>query len=259
MLCIIIVFIIEPLLDHLYDVMERNDMKHVINMMTEERYDADAIQQDCDQHSNAYNSNILTFIHRESKQRIVKDFLFTIKLHQYTFSFGEESLKCTWEKNQKYESLKEEILNNKINNLPPYLFNLLLHKACKYIHSAKAKNLIGSQNNGGCNETLTTSHLLAMCIYCNCTDLSQEFSATFRKNKWNETVDSVQRKNTEFGHMTNLLSAMITHFGTSSKDGNIGPYFCGMSYQMVFKEFKSNIPSPLSTTKCIAVDRKSVV
>ena len=234
---------LELLRDNLFVIMERNGnygMQNVIYVLNEEEYDTDAIEEDCNG-----DSNILKSINSKSKRFIIKDFLRTIELEKYTFSPGE-LMGCIDSKylRPKYSTLKEEILKNEIHPLGSYQFSLILHKATKYIHSTKAKKLVTISN-----ERVTTSQLLAVCLYCNCTDLCTAFSATFRKNKWNETRHSVKQRNQEFSHMASLLRQTKVKQLISDN----GPFFCGIDRMMVLNEFKITLKSPTSTSKCRSV------
>ena len=170
--------------------MKNNDMQNVIEILNEEEYDSDAIQMDCKYDENNNDSNIFKFT-KESKRQffIIKDYIHTVNLHQYTFSCGQDIPFKT-----KYATLKEEILSNKIYNLTPYQFKIQLHKATKYIHSDRAKEMTYTLMPCGRTERVSVSQLLSVILYCCCTQLCTEFSRTFRKNKWNETDESLTKK-----------------------------------------------------------------
>ena len=224
-------------------------MKNLRRILSEQEYDTDAIKQDCKRSSN---SNILNFVNCNTKSFKIRDFIYGVELQQYTISPGE-FFGFFYELKSKYETLKQEILNNNVHNLAPYQFHILLHKATKYIHSAKAKKMVCSLFD---NEPITISHLLSICLYCCCTDLCTAFSETFRKNKWNETLESVKQRNMEFGHMSRLLMGCIDAYGSYYRQGNQGPFYCGMSYQMVLNQFEIRLHGPTSTSKSITVAQR---
>ena len=83
-------------------------------------------------------------------------------------------------------------------------------------------------------------------------DLCTAFSATFRKQALKESMECVIFRNMEFANMSRLLIEAVQVFG---RDGlhNTGPFYCGMSNQMVLPQFRIQLHSPTSTSRTIAV------
>ena len=225
--------------------MKANGMKAVMDKLNEQEYDTDAIQKDL---CNSNHDSNLYHLTKAKQYRIIKCYDKSVTLMDgYTFHPGIIVTQNT----PKYDSLKEEMLCNTICNLSPYQFNILLFKATKYILSAKAQKLMFHR------KVITVTHLLVICIYCCCTELSTAFSTTFRKSPWNESLVSLRSRNSEFGHMRNCLFQTVKQFGQNYlDDDNKGPFFCGMSSNMVLNQFRIKLFQPTSTSKEINVAQR---
>eukprot|EP01084_Bolivina_argentea_P008584 16055_1 len=176
----------------------------------------------------------------------------------------------------KYAHLKDEILHNTIYTLRTYQFNMSMIKATKYLLSQKAKTITAFRHrledpyhyDIKKNTQLSGHNILSVILYTDWTDLSTKFSETFR-SKWKyETLSSVKNRHHEFANWAKILRETVECFGntgkppgydnwsTKRKRNNIcesGPFFCGLSFQMVIPEFNIRLNAPTSTTKQIAV------
>ena len=225
-------------------------MNDTIDLFNEEDYDTDAIKEDSSH--NAENSFIYSFLRGSNKYRIIKGFIDDVNLHSYTFSSG---IKFTYHDDPafydptiyvkpKYASLKDEMLHNKTCSIKQYQFVVLLHKVNQYIPTESIKKL---RKLGGI--PLLPDHLLSVCLYCCCTELCTKFSATYRKNKWNETLDSLLNRHSEFANMGRFLMELVHAYGTETE----GSFYCGISCKMVVPEFRTMLKGPTSTSKTVEV------
>ena len=109
-----------------------------------------------------------------------------------------------------------------------------------------------------------------MILYCDYTDLSSHFTATFRKTGSFETIKSIKKRNSEYYWLSRILRETVELFGQCSfgewdgvsddkydvdKRVNklLGPYYTGMSFVMNIPEFSIFLCSPTSTSMQIEV------
>ena len=164
----------------------------------------------------------------------------------------------------KYSSLKDEILNNSILSLPPYHLKISMTKTKQYLITYKARSIkfsgFASKNYKlyyGIlkNSPLKFSHLLSIILYTDWTDLSREFSKSFRKLKKYESLMTVKKRNKEYANWSKNLRELIESYGNDGNRRNkeTGPFYCGMSYPMVMPQFHIRLSAPTSTTKQYSV------
>ena len=175
------------------------EMEDIVKIIIDEEYDTESIEQDYDDLEK--NTNIRRYIKDNKQYRIVRNCILNKKMHSYTFSQGFRFR----HRETKYITLKEEILNNTICQLSVYQFKVLLHKATKYMQSVKVKQMNPKwPYDQSRSDGTSVSELLSLIIYCCCTDLCTAFRATYRRNKWNETIESVKDRHSEFSNMAKL-------------------------------------------------------
>eukprot|EP01084_Bolivina_argentea_P076529 138709_1 len=177
---------------------------------------------------------------------------------------------------KKYCDFKDELMNNSIHPISLYKYNISLTKAKEYIISHKAKTLFAVNivdHNGHKvlhygiknGSPLTVLNLFAIILYCDESDLSTAFSGTFRRNDPFENLESVKNRNREFWNWSKLIRETVQYYGTlgydihrandwnKKRDRERGPFFCGLSSEMVFPEFYIRLCAPTSTSKQIAI------
>eukprot|EP01083_Nonionella_stella_P027120 74612_1 len=171
---------------------------------------------------------------------------------------------------QKYQSLKVELLTNKLHKVNVNQYLLLLQKAKILLKSKTAKTYKVASDEELVDyyglkrgSPITVKHLLAMICYTDFTELSSVFSSTFRAIHRNEPLSSIKKRNSEFWHMSKLIRETVECYGTalgelqsfesrSEEDRGHAPFYCGISY-MLMPSFVVRICSPTSTTKQISV------
>ena len=146
----------------------------------------------------------------------------------------------------KYQSLKEEILTNAIFCLSVYKLSISITKTKEYFTTFKARNIKCSKfpvndylhygiSNGS---PLKFSHLLSVILYTDWSDLSTEFSKSFRKLKKYESLISIKKRHTEYVNFAKNLRELIEYYGASNyMHEEKGPFYCGMSHPMVMPQF----------------------
>lgn len=170
---------------------------------------------------------------------------------------------------QKYSSFKEEIANYQHIDMQTYE-NIILPKVKRYADTQICKGIRGVTKDNGLhydiyvykNEAkLSHSNLLSVILYTDYTDLSCDFTSTFRKVSRFETLDSVKMRNSNYWWWSKLLRETVEIFGQckqdfsgfASTDGLVGPFFTGMGVVMSIPEFNLRLCSPTSTSKQIQV------
>eukprot|EP01084_Bolivina_argentea_P025534 47487_1 len=172
----------------------------------------------------------------------------------------------------KYESIKQELLNNKILRLNIYQFTTSWTKANQYINSKAAKlyearvsqlfDVYKIYDIVDCAPICITN-LLAVILYCDWTNLSSEFSKTFRKISPHQTIETIKNNNREYAIWARTLRETVELFGQNGKDyyekngeriyAMRGPFYCGMTCVMPVTEFSIRLCAPTSTSKHIEV------
>eukprot|EP01084_Bolivina_argentea_P210261 357953_1 len=139
----------------------------------------------------------------------------------------------------KYKNIKDEILNNQIYTLNSVELDQSLTKADQYINTERVKETIASPHRSDATifkysraedidrdktlhygiikgTSLTYEHILCVIFYTDWSELSRQFSSTFRKAKIYQSLSTVKRKNSEFAIWSKLLREVVEIFGYSS-------------------------------------------
>ena len=118
---------------------------------------------------------------------------------------------------KKYDNLKDEILNNETYSLSLEHLNISITKAQDYMTTNYAGSLaaIGEDDfHYGVKkgELVKTSNLLSVILYTDWSDLSSEFSKSFRKLQPFEPLSLVKRRNQEFANWSKILRETVERF-----------------------------------------------
>eukprot|EP01084_Bolivina_argentea_P218959 371456_1 len=292
------------LIDVLYAYMDEKlasdeECEKLKSMVNDEEYDSEAIVGDVDDHTN---SNIRQLM-RDISFHYIETFMRQTKLSDDSFSIGyvfyywpyyekeilaPEKRETPGEINDhsgyepkelyvksKYKNIKHELLNNKLHSLSLDEFEISNSKSNKYINALitktiKAGNAGWLHYNIMAGACISFSHLLAIIMYCDWSELSQEFSTTFRKTRSFETITEVKARNREYANWSKALREAVQIFGQkgwihafedektnnewNSKNNRVrGPFFCGMSTVMIIPEFNIRLCGPTSTSRHIEV------
>eukprot|EP01084_Bolivina_argentea_P013605 25540_1 len=104
---------------------------------------------------------------------------------------------------------------------------------------------------------ISVPHLMGLILYCNFSDLSTAFSKTFRKKNKTETLESVKNRNGNYWHLSKHLREVVEIYGSDGTNKSIknisGPFFSGVSSEMVLPEFNIRLCSPISTSTYLEV------
>eukprot|EP01084_Bolivina_argentea_P299470 516214_1 len=144
---------------------------------------------------------------------------------------------------QKYNSLKDELVNNSVFKISREKFIINYTKAKKYLPFCKA--ISPTYDEYGIYWTLTEDHLVAAMLYCNYSDFCYKFRETYRLKK----ID-LQKQHRNFYFMGKYLKILVHKFGTNIKDRNITLFYHGITEKMLLPKYVGHIRMyiPLSTT-----------
>eukprot|EP01084_Bolivina_argentea_P254241 427390_1 len=289
-------------MDGLYQYLSNKNVSvQIVNeLLQNEEYDSDAIQEDF----TMYYSNIKQMMNHKIFQSI-QHYMQQFQLSKYSFKIGyrfyywkyyakkDETLSGKqpyqnihdhggfniWQLYipLKYRSLKHEILNNHVFALNIEQFNISFTKALQYIATEKAKCIVAHPNifylyYGIAEETpLSINNLLSIIFYTDWSNLSYEFSKTFRSLSYYEPLSSIKCRNREYANWSKTIRETVERFGNQGFREDYhkmwkrskqmqqryqfekGPFFCGLSTLLVIPAFSLRLNSPTSTTKQVAV------
>ena len=168
-----------------------------------------------------------------------------------------------------FDSIKEEILVSGFVNISEWNQNILL-KAQNYHKTDKVKNIkkypedkTWRQPKYGLGPILL-SHLIGIILYCDWTDLQNDFSGTFRKNNIFETIQSIKARHSKYYHFSKGLVEAVKYFGINGRGWNdddngrriecvwdyeVGTFYCGLSAVLNIPCFAILLNGPCSTSK----------
>eukprot|EP01084_Bolivina_argentea_P306433 529518_1 len=151
-------------------------------------------------------------------------------------------------------------------------FAISVSKAIKYADSDRAKSMKAAkfsvnrlQYNIEEDEYISNEHILSVILRCDWSDLCSKFSATFRSSYPYEPLSPIKQRNSEYAIFSRLIRESVEIYGhraVGDYDGDkwvnktLGPFYCGMSYLMVFPEFNIRICAPTSTSAQVEVARR---
>ena len=133
--------------------------------------------------------------------------------------------------------------------------NKILKKANMYLGS----NTVKSMTTFPCGP-LHIGHLISIILYCDYSDLSRDFKASFRKSYKFQLLSQIRRHNSEYYWWSKTLKEAITEYGQFYKFGNgmlpslQGPFYCGMSVVLNVTQFIVFMYCPLSTSVHLEVE-----
>eukprot|EP01084_Bolivina_argentea_P206397 352413_1 len=171
---------------------------------------------------------------------------------------GNHSIKpfytySSWFIRPKYKSMKNEIFSGKVKLSIIQYDNTLKKATLKY--TSLAKYIRGSNGFWKIvygikrNSTITLNHILSVLLYTNHTDLSSQFSRSFRKLSPSETDDALKKRHSEYYNWAKTLREAVECWGTYLIQAeSINAFYHGISCQMLFDGFNKRFCAPTSTT-----------
>ena len=104
------------------------------------------------------------------------------------------------------------------------------------------------------NNPITCDALICIIMHCDYTELSRDFTLSFRKRSEFELMAQIKKRNSKYYHWSKILQHTIKHFGQSELSDNgllsflRGPLFCGMSIILAIPQFNMYFYSPTLTS-----------
>ena len=160
-----------------------------------------------------------------------------------------------------YKDLKLEMLNYKY--LQQKEFKNIMMKAKKYVDTTIAKSMINRHGRKKQNKKpLQLNHLISIIMYCDYTELSRDFTVSFRKSHQFQLLKQIKKHNSMYYHWAKTLRQLIREYGQNHEQGNgclsklMGPFYCGMSVVLSVPQCNMFIHGPLSTSIHLEVSLK---
>ena len=121
----------------------------------------------------------------------------------------------------------------------------------------------------GVGSVVTFDHLLSLLLYTDYTELSSNFSSSFRKTKTFESLKNIKKRNSAYFWMSKHLRELVEVYGQCSfgdhkrwdddKQEHVfinkmtGCFYSGMSVAMNIPSFSMRLSSPTSTSMQLSV------
>eukprot|EP01084_Bolivina_argentea_P159530 277826_1 len=182
-----------------------------------------------------------------------------IDFEKDAYNFGQQFFYWNYYQNNywfitsKYDNLKDELYNNLICKIDPYLWNLENENADDKINDdEKVKELLSNAeftDTYGIPENIiiTKKHLLSILFYCNTDELQSNFSATYRR-QINESDDELKQRHSNYYWFGKLLREAVEVFGNVLVDDGLALYH-GIDHPLYFTKMIAKFYAPTSTSK----------
>ena len=143
----------------------------------------------------------------------------------------------------RYKDLKEEMRNYEY--LPYGQTDEIIIKANAYLITNTAKSM---KAKWPWDTAIKLDNLISIILYCDYSDLSTDFTLSFRKAHQFQILKQIKHENSRYAHWANTLYRTVRKFGQNYFEGLRGPFYCGMSIILKITQFHMLINSPLSTS-----------
>eukprot|EP01084_Bolivina_argentea_P169002 292995_1 len=278
----------ETYLDELYtylnDKKRENDCNYasLSKFLISEDFDTDTVEYDI----IAGVGNILNNTKDTHCFASVKQFIQTTKLHSSSFNIGiiwyywpyyEHFKQHGVTDNDhgghsvsdlfiypKYKDFKQEISNYKYISVTDYEKDIKT-KAIQYLATQKVRKIktghrstITDLHYGIKSDTvLSYNNLISLIMYTDYSDHSTDFSKSFRQIFAFEHIQSIKQRNIYYYWMSKTLRETVQIFGKCAAGKTLrdfdngylsGPFYTGISAQMVLPNFNIRLCSPTSTS-----------
>eukprot|EP01084_Bolivina_argentea_P283182 484932_1 len=191
----------------------------------------------------------------------------TVFNHNSLAVANDKSTVDDWYITQKYNTLKDEVLNNEKCVISLISFNQACEKAEIHqqtetirqltCHDKKANDLINMNKIYGIEHksSMKLEHVLAIMLQCNFDVYQHQLRLTFWKNDINETDKSLKERHRNFYWISRLLRECVECFGFNCtlKQGENFTVWHGISETFEFSSMFAYIKGPCSTTTQRAV------
>eukprot|EP01084_Bolivina_argentea_P120619 213819_1 len=232
--------------------------------LSENQYDSDAVKEDiCDYKQNS--SNVSSQIQNQPCIDSIISYIRNVQLCSVSFSTGiiffyddihkeDETKQADWlngySPSDLYVSphstcIRNEILESNFVTIEQWQKKIDI-KAKHYFNTSTVKKMR--------SEGLQLEHLYSILLYCDWTELSSDFSSTFRKKSQFETIKSLISRHEKYYYFAKTLTETVNKYGINGRyeppNGEYGPFYTGMSVVLNIPSFAIFLKGPCSTSKC---------
>ena len=102
-------------------------------------------------------------------------------------------------------------------------------------------------------DAISKDHIISVILYTDYTNLSSNFSSSFRKHGPFDCYQAAKNRNRKYWWWSKYLTETVQVFGANYFQGLRGPFYSGMSMVLKIPEFNIRLVSPTSTTLHIEV------
>eukprot|EP01084_Bolivina_argentea_P271788 462542_1 len=147
----------------------------------------------------------------------------------------------------KHKSLKDEIKNNYLDIKK---FNDIHTKAKQLLVTqyAKKRKVTVEKYGLSFDMKLKLENIMVIYMYCHNSQLSYNFSTTFRRLRKNESLSEMKERNRKYWWMSKLLRETVECYGDKMINVSIKQYYHGVSERCIFDLFIVRLNGPISTT-----------
>eukprot|EP01083_Nonionella_stella_P150592 479963_1 len=183
---------------------------------------------------------------------------YMLRMNDDEYNFDERTNKPyrvrDWYIEEKYDSLKEELLQNKISCISEGQYESLVCKANKNLRSQYAKTISCKCDDWEMkydikkHDPIELQHVLAIMVYCNYDQFQYQFSATYRRATPDESDESLKNRHSHYHWLGRFIRETVECFGDKIFGSAIKSFWHGIREEMLFHGTVSNIKGVLSTS-----------
>ena len=165
---------------------------------------------------------------------------------------------CMMYVKNKYKNFKDEILNNEICNISNEQWNSFYFKASSYreipfCQRIKCIKYRFPEYKIDTTEIITIYHLMSIILYTDLTELSYQFTLSFREKTRDESLFELRARHSNFYWWARSMREAVECFGSEVNKSCTKTFWHGISIPMVFKSTIARFNAPTSTTTQIEV------
>lgn len=131
----------------------------------------------------------------------------------------------------------------------------IMQKSEQYVQTKLVRSMKhGTWRSDRGIERVSIKHLQCIILYTDYSELSTDFSATFRPIHTYEPLAVTKNRHSRYYWLSSGLQELMYKFGQRHGKGNgsldplLGPFFTGMSFVMTLPQFSMTLYGPTSTT-----------
>ena len=230
---------------------QQNRFVTIIDKNGDDNEEIDLYQED--EEENKYND---FNIEEEQKQEMTPNDIEDPERDCY--NFGQQFFYWNYYKNhewfitQKYQNLKDELLNNVLCRIGLYRWHLEYQNAVdKREEDERVQSLVSNAEFKYIyhikeNNEITMDHLLSILFYCNTDELQARLSSTYRRFP-HELAEEFRNRHSHYYHFAKLLTETVNVYGNVMVDEDLAIYH-GIGHPLFFEKMIAKFYCPTSTT-----------